>query len=455
MRLMRFTACVAMSALMAGSALAQTAPAGPAPITLQQPAQGPVAGRLNPAGTSSAQRATPVATFALADGIIATVNDRIITGFDLRQRMLLVIALSEVQPTQENLPAIQQEALNALIDERLQAQELTNYKDLVITDEEVNAEIAAMAQEAGTTAENYVRYLEDGGIRPSTLREYLRTAIGWRELVGGRFATRARVGRTEVEQALRREAENAAKKRYRVGEIYIEAARVGGMQAAVNGAQQLVQQMIQGAPFQAVARQFSAAPSAVRGGDSGWLVEGSVQPALQTAFNNLQVGQLSNPIIVDGGVYIIYMIDKQDGAGTTMVQLRQIMIEAPDTASAEQVTAATARLDALRPQLTCDTILPRATSEAGLLGADLGESDIPNLFPQFQAFAQTAQVGEISTPVRSPLGVHLLALCGRRVGGAEVPTYRDIENRLQRVNLGTLGRRYMIELRNDALIEMK
>lgn len=178
-------------------------------------------------------------------------------------------------------------------------------------------------------------------------------------------------------------------------------------------------------------------------------------PALQQAFDNLQVGQLSNPIIVEGGVYIVYMIDKQDGAGASMVQLKQIMIEAPDTATPDQIAAATTRLDGIRPQLTCDTILPRATSEAGLLGADLGESDVTNLFPAFQNFAQSARVGEISTPVRSPLGVHILALCGRRVGGAEAPTYRDIEGRLQRTNLSMLGRRYMRDLRADALIEFK
>ena len=451
MRLMRFTASVAMTALVATGAYAQSAPQT-APGS-QTPPQ--AAGRLNPAAANAPQRATPVAQFALADGIIATVNDRIITGFDLRQRMLLVIALSEVQVTEQNLPAIQQEALNALVDERLQAQEIANYPDLKITDEEVNAEIAGMAEQVGTTPANYIQFLEQGGIRASTLREYLRTSIGWRELVGGRFNGRARVSRAQVEQAMRQEAEAATKKRYRVGEIYIEAARVGGMQQAVNGAQQLVQQMIGGAPFQAVARQFSAAPSAPRGGDSGWLVDGTVLPALQQAFDNLQVGQLSNPIPVEGGVWIIYMIDKQEGAGTSLVQLKQVMIEAPETATPEQVAAATDRLTALRPQLTCDTILPRATSEAGLLGADLGESDVANLFPQFQAFAQTAQVGEISTPVRSPMGVHLLALCGRRVGGAEAPTYRDIENRLSRTNLATLGRRYMRDLRADALIEMK
>lgn len=412
------------------------------------------AGALPSSGNQTA-RPTTRQNFQLQEGIIATVNDQIITGHDLRQRMLLLIALSGVEPNAENMPAIQQESLNALIDERLQARELTKYPDLVISDAEVDQEIASMAADAGADPVSFVRLLNEAGIETRTLREYLRVAIGWRELVGGRFFNRSRPSRSQVEQALRQEVEAAGRRRYRVGEVYIDAARVGGMQQAVNGAQQLIQQMIQGAPFQAVARQFSAAPSAVRGGDAGWVVEGSVHPALQQAFDNLQVGQLSNPIIVEGGVYIVYMIDKQDGSAVQRVNLRQVMIEVPQDASDAVVAQAGQRLEALRPGLTCDNILDRARAEQGLLGADLGESDIQNLLPTFQTFAQDAEQGAVSAPVRSPLGVHLLALCGRSVGGADVPTYQQVESRLQRANMSMLGRRYIRDLRDDALIEFK
>lgn len=446
MRFGRYLTGVAMAALVAGSAVAQTAPG-------QQPA---AAGSLNPA-SEEAPVAAPAAApqFQMADGILATVNDSVITGFDLRQRMLLLIAMTQVQPTAENLPAIQQQALNALVDERLQNQEIARYEELKVTDEEVDREIADMAREVGTTAENYVGFLAQGGIRPSTFREQLRTQIGWSQLVGGRFQSRARVTRAAVDAALRQASEAATKKQYLIGEIYIDASRVGGQQAALNGANQLVMQMMQGAPFQNVAQQFSAAPSAVRGGDAGWVVEGSIQPALQTALDQLEVGQLSRPIPVDGGVYIVYMRDKRDGSSANLVSMRQVMIELPETASEAQVAEASQRLDGLRAQLTCDNILTRARSETGLLGADLGESDVQNLAPQFQQVARSAEVGSVSSPVRTPLGLHLLAVCGRRVGGAEAPDARQIESQLFRQNLANLGRRYMRDLREDALIEMK
>lgn len=445
MRFQRYLTGVAIAALLAGTAVAQTAP--------QEPA---AAGTLNPAA-EQAPPAAPAAApqFQMADGILATVNDSVITGYDLRQRMLLLIAMTQVQPTPENIPAIQQEALNALIDERLQVQELANYEALKITDEEVNQEIAAMAQEVGATPEAYLAFLEAGGIRPQTLREQLRTQIGWQQLVGGRFQSRARVSKGAVDAALRQISEAASKKQYLIGEIYIEAARVGGQQAALTGANQLVQQMVQGAPFQAVAQQFSSAPSATRGGDAGWVVAGTVNPTLQAAMDQLEVGQLSRPIPVEGGVYIIYMRDKRDGAATSLVQLKQVMVELPETASEAEVAAAAQRLEALRPQLTCDTMLQRATSEQGLLGADLGEADVQNLAPQFQQVARSAPVGSVSSPVRTPLGLHLIGVCGRRAGGAEAPNEVAVENQLFRQNLATLARRYMRDLRADALIEYK
>src|SRR5690606_32299846 len=102
-------------------------------------------------------------------------------------RMLVVMAMAQVQPTEENIAAIQQQALNDLIEQHLQAAELTKFETLKITDQEVDEEIASMAREAGTTGPAYLAFLEQGGIRPQAFREQLRTEIGWRELVGGRF----------------------------------------------------------------------------------------------------------------------------------------------------------------------------------------------------------------------------------------------------------------------------
>jgi peptidyl-prolyl cis-trans isomerase SurA len=451
MRVMRFAAALTVTTVMAGAATAQV------PARQDPPAQGATAaGTLQPTQVRREPRMLERNDFQIADGVVATVNDQIITGFDLRQRMLMIIVMSEVEPTAEDLPQIERQALDSLIEDRLKAQEIARYEDLKVSDEDVDQEIAAVAADLRTTPDAYLALLQQVGIQPRMVREQIRVSIGWRRLVGGRFASRSRVSKAQVDQAMRQFEEAASKRQYLIGEIYIEAAQTqGGMQGAVNGAQQLIRQMIQGAPFQAVAQQFSDAPSAVRGGDAGWVVEGTVSPELQQAMDNLEVGQLSNPIVVEGGVYIIYMRDKRQGTATQLVSLRQVMVELPETAAAEAVDAAAQRLVALQPQLTCDNMLTRATSETGLLGTDLGESDLQSVIPQFQEAVRDAPQGAIVGPVRTQLGVHLVGVCGRRVGSAALPSRADVENRLQRSQLSMLERRYIRDLRADALIETK
>lgn len=450
MRLKRFSTGVALAALMAvtgvSQSVAQSAPAQPA-----QEAQ-----RLNPAAEQAPQRA-PAATpqFRMADGIIATVNDRIITGFDLRQRMMLIIAMAQVQPTEEDIPAIQQQALNDLIDQHLKAAELAKYPQAAATDEEVEQEIALSARQAGTTPENFIAFLTQGGINMTAYREQLRVESGWRGLVGGRFNDRSRVSRTQVDQAMRQMAEAATKTQYLVSEIYLEASRTGGMQEAMNGGRQLFQQMVQGAPFQNVARQFSSAPSAARGGDAGWMVEGAINPTLEAALASMEVGSLTPPIPVDGGVYIVYLRDKRSGAATSLVKMKQVMIALPESATAEEVAAASQKLEAFRTGITCDNIIERSRNVEGIMGADLGESDISDLLPQFQQVARSAEIGSVSSVVRTPVGVHLLAVCERGLGGPQAPTRQQVESRLREQNYDMLGRRYLRDIRNDALIEIK
>ncbi|KAK0341964.1 hypothetical protein LTR94_024226, partial [Friedmanniomyces endolithicus] len=268
MGLMRYSTGAALAAvLLAGSAYGQTAPVQPAPA----------AGAPNPAAGDGPATARPEPQFELADGIVATVNDQIITGFDLRQQMLMLIASSQVQPTEQNLPAIQQASLERLIEQRLKAQEIAKFDTLKVSDQEIDEEIREMARQAGVTSADYLQFLQEGGIQPAAFRENLRTEIGWGQLVPGRFNTRARPSELQIDQEVRRLNDAAAQPQYLVGEIYIEAARVGGQEAAMNGARQLVQQIIQGAPFQAVAQQFSSAPSASARtpGDAGWVVKGT------------------------------------------------------------------------------------------------------------------------------------------------------------------------------------
>ncbi|HQR88285.1 MAG TPA: peptidylprolyl isomerase [Caulobacter sp.] len=353
-----------------------------------------------PAFAQDAETAAPPVVAApaapprgLSESVAAVVNDDIVSSYDLMQRMRLLMISSGVQPTQENLPQLEQEALRSLIDEQVQLQELRRVEKaqkitIISTDKEVDDQIDEIAKgnSANMTGAQLLAQLAAQGVGAETFRSQIRIDSSWQSWISGRYGSRLRVGEDQIKAYQRRLAESASKPQYQVSEVFIDAVRVGGMETAVNGATQLVAQMQQGAPFPAVARQFSSAATAANGGDAGWISPGEMPPEVDAALEELRPGQLSRPIPVRDGVYIIYLRDKRAGAKTALVDLKQVAYPLAADATAQQVEAANSALLALKPQITsCSTLEPAASKVDGLVAGDLGEAQITDLAPAFQA----------------------------------------------------------------------
>jgi len=404
------------------------------------------------APTVAAQEVAAVAR-PIGEGVAAVVNDEIISTYDLRQRMGLIIATSGVRVNEQNLPQIQAQALRSLVDERLQMQELNRY-EVRIPDSDVEQEIAGIAQSNESSAEALYAMLDANGISRTTLRNQVRAQLGWRILVSEKFRSRARIGEDQIDATLARISAAAAKPQYLIGEVYLDAAQVGGMDTAMEGANALIQQLVQGAPFQAVARQFSNAPSAANGGDGGWVLSGDMAPEVEAALQQMQPGQLSPPIQTRDGVWIVYLRESRTGATTTMVSLKQAAVRVGADAPQAEVDAAVAKLAALQPNLTCENVEEQAT-RAGVLSTDIGEQDLNGVAPEYRAAVDAVTDGTFTQPVRTPVGVHVLAVCARRLAGAGVPTREQVGSRLYGQQLTMLAKRYLRDLRNSATIEYR
>lgn len=403
----------------------------------------------------------PAAPQPLSESVAAVVNDDIISSYDLMQRMRLLMATSGMQPTQENLPQIEQEALRSLIDERLQMQELKRVEKqqkitIISTDKEVEEQIGEIAQSNRISPEQLKQQLVTQGIGLETWRAQLRAESSWQSWIQGRYGSRLRIGEDQIKAYQRRLADAAAKPQYQISEVFLDATRVGGMEVAVNGATQLITQMQQGAPFAAVARQFSGSATAANGGEVGWVSQGEMPPEVDAALEQLRPGQLSRPIQVRDGVYIIYLRDKRAGSKTAIVDLKQVAAPLAADASQAQLDAATKTLMDLKPKISsCQTLEATAGKVDGLVAGDLGEAEITDLAPAFQEAANKLEVGQVSDPIRTDAGLHLIAVCGKRQGGANAPTHDQIENRLRGQQLALIAKRYLRDLRNQATIETR
>ncbi|MDP3460560.1 MAG: SurA N-terminal domain-containing protein, partial [Hyphomonas sp.] len=217
------------------------------------------------------------------EGIAAIVNDKPISYSDVRQRArLLMLTLGRQTPSQEQLQQITGQALEQLIDERLQLDRVAEYK-VEVDPREINAEMDDMASQGGIGADGLRQQLLSAGVNPVSLEEQIRADIAWNRLMSGLFGSRIRVSESQVEDQLDRLRTAAKKTQYRVGEIFLYAPDETTRTEARKAAESIIQQLQQGAEFRVAAQRISSAPTAATGGDMGWVTADDLAPALAEA----------------------------------------------------------------------------------------------------------------------------------------------------------------------------
>jgi len=385
-----------------------------------------------------------------AHSIAAVVNSDIITSHDLRQRVLFMLATTGVERNEETLVRIQNQALRNLVDEHLQMQEAEKF-ELTIADGEVNQRVGQLIGRNGLDPQEVVQRLAAVGVSIETLRDQVRSEIAWQRIVNGLFGQRIRISDSVIDETLNRISATADQPSYRMAEIYIEATEdIGGPDGALGGAQAMISQLAQGAPFALLAQQFSSAPSAASGGDMGFVKVGDVRPEIAAVIPELDDGEVSEPIIVPGGVYVVAIIERQVSENDTLYKLAQL------TATADDFGAASERLETVREDITtCESLDDIADANDDIATASMGELKASDMGEAMVSMLADTGVGEMSIPVERPTGASGIVVCERELTGTQIPTRDEIENRLMDTQLAQASRRHLRDLRRKASISVR
>jgi peptidyl-prolyl cis-trans isomerase SurA len=388
--------------------------------------------------------AAPPAIAQQAEAVAAIVNDDVISTFDVRQRAMLILISSGIQPTQEAFQRVQGQALRSLIDESLQLQEAKQFK-VEIDDREIDNAFAQLARNNNTSADGLRTELAKSGVGPSTLRRQLKAEMAWQRLVGGRFGSRVRISDVQVRDTLARIAASASKTQYLISEIFLPAESEADAKDATEAATRLIEEMGKGAPFGAVARQFSAAPSAAAGGDLGWITQTELRPELQGAVQALQPGQVSTPVRTSSGIYIVALRELRAGQNPKVaerVSLRQVTAPRGERTPLEK---------AVRSIANCaDLDRAMATVKGGGV-VDLGDAPVSELSDEVTKRIAGLKAGEASAVYDSGENVSALVVCSRETS-TDGPSRQEVEDRLYDQELAMLSQRYLRNLRRESTI---
>jgi peptidyl-prolyl cis-trans isomerase SurA len=388
----------------------------------------------------------------------AIVNGEIITQTDIDQRLALLAIANGSQLPADELDRLRQQVLRNLIDETLQIQ-AAKAEEIVVKPQDIDRTLARVAANTKQSVEQMTAMLEANGSSINTMRRQIEGEIAWTRLQRAKIENSVSVGEDEVKAVLDRM--NAAKgtQEFRVGEIFLSAT-AGNETQALSNANRILEQLRNGASFAGYARQFSEASTAAVGGDLGWVRPEQLPEPIAARLRTMGPGQVSQPIPVQGGFSIVAVQDTRKiltaDPRDAVLTLKQVSIGFPKGTSRQQAEPLVARFaQAARNVGGCGG----ADKIAVDFNGEMVESDqvkIRDLPPALQRIIMPLQVGQATQPFGSiDDGVRILVICGRDEVDATAPTYDEVFSQLNEERVNLRARRYLRDLRRDAVIEFR
>jgi peptidyl-prolyl cis-trans isomerase SurA len=388
----------------------------------------------------------------------AIVNGEVITQTDIDQRLALLAIANGGKIAPDEVERLRQQVLRNLIDETLQIQ-AAKAAEIEVTDADIDKTVARVAANVKQTPEQMADYLKANGSSMRSIRRQILGEISWRRLQSAKIESGISVGDEEVKAVIARLEASKGTEEYRVGEIYLSMNPGNEAQVMAN-ATRILEQLRQGASFVGYARQFSEASTAAVGGDLGWVRPEQLPEPLAAAVRNLQPGQVSPPVRIPGGISIVAVQDKRKvltaDPRSAALSLKQISVGFPAGTTRESAEPIVARFaQAAQSIAGCGG----AEAMAAQFNGEVVQSDgvkLRELPPALQEMMLPMQVGQSTRPFGSlEDGVRVLVICGRDEVDPSLPTYDQVLASMNEERVNVRARRYLRDLRRDAIIDFR
>lgn len=394
-----------------------------------------------------------------AQRIAAVVNEEVISGYDLKARVSLVLASSRLEDRSETRQRLAPQVLRALIDEKLQLQEAKKI-GVQVSREDISGVLDNMARQNKIPPEKFAEVLAGQGLDKSVLEQQVEAQMAWNRVVKRKLASKIVIGDDEISAMMERLAANEGKPEQHVAEIFLPIENPSQEREATATAERVVEQLRAGASFSALARSFSQSATATNGGDLGWLPIGQLPPELETHLAAMQPGQATPPVRTQSGYYLLALLERRAAAafGTENVSmaLQQVVLPLPEGATADQVKAQEAKAAAYTQNARSCTDMEQLGRNSGSpLSGNLGKIKLSTLAAELRAVVSALPVNQVSRPVRSPAGILVLMVCERDNGTDAEARRERIRDMILQQRLEISARSYLRDIRRAAFVETR
>jgi peptidyl-prolyl cis-trans isomerase SurA len=357
------------------------------------------------------------------DRIVAVVDQTVITEQELESRIATVTAQLKKQGTE--LPEesiLRKQILERLISDTLQIQYAAQI-GLKVDDNQLDKTIERIAEQNQLSLTEFSEALAKDGISMRKFRADIRNEITIARLREREVDGRVNVSESEIDNYLTSQASrNENQDEFEISHILIRTPEEGAtedIQKAKAKVDKAVNELKTGTSFAKVSASFSDAPNALEGGNLGWK-SGAQMPALfLDALKNMQSGEISPVLRSPNGFHILKLTNKRGGNSPLVIQqtyARHILIKLSEVMSDNE---AKQKIDVIKERLDNNEkfeALARQYSEDSTAsnGGDLGWVNPGDTVPQFEKAMNDLKDNQISQPVRSQFGWHIIQVVERR-----------------------------------------
>lgn len=350
------------------------------------------------------------------DRVVAIVDDGIILESELRQREDFIRAnMAQAGKEEPQAAKLRRETLDLLILESLQLQ-MAERAGVRIDDAQLNATMARIAAQNNMSLEQFQQALEAQGSYVAQ-REQLRRDLLLQRVQQGNVNHRVNVSEQEIDSYLRSaEGRDRTAAEYRLFHILVPTPKNADDFALSNAealAKQVVRRLRAGDDFGAVAANYSVQPS-----DLGWLKEGDVPDLFINRVRRMDDREIADPIKSASGFHIIQLAASR-GHKELIAQTRasHILLKASAIRTEEQTRALaeSIRQRALGGESFAELAKEFSTDIGSAReGGDLGWTSPGQLVPEFEKVMQDTKINDISLPVKTRYGWHIIKVTERR-----------------------------------------
>ena len=399
------------------------------------------------------------------DRIVAVVNDDVITQSELRARIAVVREQMQRQGTAvPSRDLLDRQVLDLLIQDRLQMQ-VAERDGINVDSATLEAAAGSIARENQLSPAEFRRRLEaDGHSYDAFLRD-VREELTIQSLHQRRVRSRVAISEREIDDFLAsQQLQEGEDPRVRLSHILIswpEGSPDSVLQSKRRQAEELRQQLLDGADFATLAAQVSDSQTAADGGDLGWRRMSEVPSLFADYVPAMAVDEISEIIKSENAFHIITLTALETGKNLIedQVHARHILIRPNEL---NDVQAVRQRLSQLRQRILSGddfATLAKAHSEdplSAIKGGDLGWNSLGSLTPRFADVVRTLPDETISEPFASDFGWHIAEVLGRRqYDNTESILRNQARNAIFNRKLEQVQRRWIRGLRDEAYVEYR